>query len=124
MGAVGGGLANTVGGVTEGLGNTVKSGGNIAREGLGSGEGEGEGATAPAGAPEKADEVTSKYQKIDVATIKNPKATNCVMQRVEDATRPPNAGNTLGEAAAEAPEKGTYVTSIVESKKKFPDDEI
>ena len=63
MGAVGGGLANTVGSVTEGLGNTVKSGGNIAREGLssGEGEGEGEGSTAPARAPDTAKEVTSKF---------------------------------------------------------------
>ena len=60
VGAVGGGLANTVGGVTEGLGNTVKSGGNIAREGLSSQEGEDSTAPAKASNTDTADEVTSK----------------------------------------------------------------
>ena len=120
VGAVGGGLANTVGSVTEGLGNTVKSGGNIAREGLSSEEGEGEGSTTPARAPDTADEVTSKFQGIDEAPNKNPEATNGVMQRFKDATVDEvtrDAGNTSIKAAAEVPGKGTYATNISETKK-------
>ena len=60
VGAVGGGLAKTVGGVTQGLGNTVKSGGNIAREGMGSGEGQG---SAAGGATDTASEEKGEMLK-------------------------------------------------------------
>lgn len=43
MGALGGGLANTVGGVTSGLGNTVQAGGNMVRDGMSSEKAEASG---------------------------------------------------------------------------------
>ena len=74
VGAVGGGLANTVGGVTEGLGNTVKSGGNMAREGMSSNEGQGSaagGKTAKGKTSKGVEEVANKNSEVtDTATQK------------------------------------------------------
>ena len=114
---MGGGLANTVGGVTEGLGTTVQSGGNIAREGLSGGETEG---SATERAEDTATDVKSKVSEgVEEVGEKSSEITDTAAQKADDTSAGDIAGNArdkVSEGAEEVADKGAEVTDVAEQK--------